>query len=80
MFAHTPKNRRWALNAVVSRKYGLLNIYLLKSGVTPCVVCGEPVAVLKEHNVSRHYETKINHSPEAGGVRLSEDSLANFEK
>lgn len=49
-----------------------------------CLGCGEQVAVFKEYNVSRHYETKhaekYRHLTDAERVRISEHLLAELGK
>ena len=41
------------------------------SNKTPCLICNETIAVLKEYNIKRHYETKHfqNYSKYTGSLR-----------
>ena len=72
--------------AELSNKYGLLIFSLLKSrkGKPVCLVCGEHVAVFKEYNLKRHYETKhaekYKKLTDAERARTSTDLLAKLEK
>lgn len=49
-----------------------------------CLVCGEQVAVFKEYNVSRHYETKhaekYRHLTETERTQISKDLLAKLRE
>ena len=53
-------------------------------GKTVCLVCGEQIAVFKEYNVSRHYETKhaekYKNLTDAERARTSEALLAKLQK
>ena len=53
-------------------------------GKPVCLVCGEHVAVFKEYNLRRHYETKhadkYKHLTDGERARTSEELLAKLEK
>ena len=53
-------------------------------GKPVCLVCGEHVAVFKEYNLKRHYETKhaekYKNLTDAERARTSTDLLAKLEK
>ena len=54
----------------VSEEWTKKFFFIEWKGKAPCLICRETVAVLKDFNINRHYETKHN----AYGENLSENN------
>ena len=70
------------LNAGFSKRIGLLSLFTEVRGKAVCLVCGEQI--LKDYNLSRHYETKhaekYKNLTETERARTSEALLAKLQK
>ena len=84
MFAHAKKRKVDTECRVFNKKWTAKYLFTEVGGKAVCLVCGERIAVFKDFNLSRHYETKhaekyksLTDSEKAG---TSEALLAKLQK
>ncbi|KAF7246160.1 General transcription factor II-I repeat domain-containing protein 2B [Varanus komodoensis] len=79
------KKRKIDLECRVFNKVWMSKYFFTEiRGKAVCLVCGEQIAVLKDYNLNRHYETKhaekYKHLTDAERTRTSEALLAKLQK
>ncbi|KAL3866588.1 hypothetical protein ACJMK2_043875 [Sinanodonta woodiana] len=69
-----------AENRIFQERWELSYFFVEHRGAPVCLVCNESVAIMKEYNLRRHYETR--HNDDFGKLegRMREDILASLKK
>ena len=84
MSAHAKKRKVDAESRTFKQIWTSNFFFTEVKGKPVCLVCGEYVAVFKEYNLKRHYETKhaekYKNLTDAERARTSTDLLAKLEK
>lgn len=69
---------------VFNKEWTSKYLFTEAKGKAVCLVCGEQIAVFKDYNLNRHYETKhaekYKNLTEAERARVSEDLLAKLQR
>ncbi|XP_005817565.2 general transcription factor II-I repeat domain-containing protein 2-like [Xiphophorus maculatus] len=84
MSAHAKKRKVDAECRVFNKNWTAKYLFTEVRGKAVCLVCGEQIAVFKDYNLSRHYETKhgekYKNVTDAERARTSEALLAKLQK
>ncbi|XP_063768169.1 general transcription factor II-I repeat domain-containing protein 2-like [Eleginops maclovinus] len=84
MSAHAKKRKVDAECRVFNNNWTAKYLFTKVGGKAVCLVCGEQIAVFKDYNLSRHYETKhaekYKNFTDAERARTSEALLAKLQK
>ncbi|XP_028439673.1 general transcription factor II-I repeat domain-containing protein 2-like [Perca flavescens] len=84
MSAHARKRKVDAECRIFNKNWTAKYLFTEVGGKAVCLVCGERIAVFKDYNLSRHYETthaeKYKNLSDAERARTSEALLAKLQK
>jgi nitrate/TMAO reductase-like tetraheme cytochrome c subunit len=74
------KSVKWTLNANFFKRSEQTNIFVSINGKTFCLICNENIAVLKEYNIARHYNSKYKEKYKNCIVALRRQKSGGFIK
>ena len=67
-------------NAEFNKKWTAKYLFTEVRGKAVCLVCGEQIAVFKDYNLSRHYDTKHSEKYKNLSAQTLEALLAKLQK